>query len=241
MKTLIVIDMQKDFIDGALGTKEAVEIVPRVKQKIAEYVSRGDEIIFTRDTHFENYLNTHEGENLPVPHCIKGTKGWEIPSDIDIPECEHIDKIAFGYTAWDFAPADSKRITRDFDEIEIIGLCTDICVVSNALILRALYPENKITVDASCCAGTTPEMHEKALDVMKSCQINIVDGHSFEVREIYDDGNIEYSHFNDLDETLQYFTKLVRLYRTANNEGIDVVYVQDIDAGETVVRYAPYE
>lgn len=173
MKTLIVIDMQKDFIDGAFGTKEAVEIVPRVKQKIAEYVSRGDEIIFTRDTHFENYLNIHEGKNLPVPHCIKGTEGWEIPSDIDIPECEHIDKITFGYTAWDFAPADSNHIVRDFDEIEIIGLCTDICVVSNALILRALYPENEITVDASCCAGTTPKMHERALDVMRSCQIKI--------------------------------------------------------------------
>ena len=180
MKTLIVIDMQKDFIDGALGTKEAVEIVPKVKQKIAEYVNRGDEIIFTRDTHSENYLNTHEGKNLPVPHCIKGTEGWEIPSGIDIPECRHIDKTTFGYDCWEFEPFDGEYKVGDIDEIEIIGLCTDICVVSNALILRATYPEFEITVDASCCAGTTPEMHEAALDVMRSCQINIINRDSFE-------------------------------------------------------------
>jgi nicotinamidase-related amidase len=176
MKTLIVIDMQNDFIDGALGTKEAVEIVPRVKQKIAEYVNRGDEIIFTRDTHSldKNYLNTHEGKNLPVPHCIKGTEGWKIPNGIDIPECDHIDKHSFGWPVWDVTyNSNGNLINRDYDEIEIIGLCTDICVVSNALILRALFPEIEITVDASCCAGTTPDMHEKTLDVMRSCQIKI--------------------------------------------------------------------
>lgn len=177
MKTLIVIDMQKDFIDGSLGTKEAVEIVPRVKQKIAEYVSRGDEIIFTRDTHSEGYLNTHEGKNLPVPHCIKWTEGWKIPNGIDIPECEHIDKHSFGWNMWDMIyNSEGTLVDRKFDEIEIIGLCTDICVISNALILRALYPEIEITVDASCCAGTTPEMHEKALNVMRSCQIKITRG-----------------------------------------------------------------
>lgn len=175
MRTLIVVDMQKDFIDGALGTKEAVAIVSKVKQKITEYANRGDEIIFTRDTHFENYLSTHEGKNLPVPHCIKGTEGWKIPDGIDIPECDHIDKHSFGWPVWDATyNSEGTLVDRDFDEIEIIGLCTDICVVSNALILRALFPEIEITVDASCCAGTTPAMHEKALDVMRSCQIKIM-------------------------------------------------------------------
>ena len=171
-KTLIVVDMQNDFITGALGSAEAVSIVENVKRKIAEYVERGDEIIFTRDTHKENYLDTHEGKYLPVTHCVYGTYGWEIPSDIDIPSCEHIDKNSFGYADWGFD--NSTLMHREFDEIEIVGLCTDICVISNALILRAVFPNIEITVDASCCAGVSPRTHKEALDVMKCCHICVV-------------------------------------------------------------------
>ncbi len=164
MKTLIVIDMQNDFIDGSLGTKEAITIVPKVKKKIEEYRENKDEIIFTRDTHGENYLETSEGRNLPVKHCIKGTDGWCISSELLTDGAKIIDKPSFGYTGWNkFA----------FEEIEIVGLCTDICVVSNALILKALFPEIKISVDSSCCAGVTPETHKSALDTMKMCQIEV--------------------------------------------------------------------
>lgn len=174
-KTLIVVDMQKDFIDGALGTKEAVAIVPNVKKKIEAYIQNGDEIIFTRDTHHENYLETSEGKNLPVVHCIEGTDGWKIPAELDVPECEHIDKRSFGWDMWDMEyNSEGNLVDRNFYEIEIVGLCTDICVVSNALILKALYPEVKITVDASCCAGVSPETHNAALTTMKCCQINII-------------------------------------------------------------------
>lgn len=165
-KTLIVVDMQNDFIDGALGTKEAQAIVPNVKKKIEEYKSRGDEIIFTRDTHFNNYLETNEGKHLPVEHCIRDTHGWQISDNIG--NCVGhpvIDKITFGYDRWTM---------YYFEEIELVGLCTDICVVSNALILKALFPEINITVDASCCAGVTPESHQAALTTMKMCQINII-------------------------------------------------------------------
>ena len=163
-KTLIVIDMQKDFIDGSLGTKEAVSIVDKVKQKIKQYKEAGEQIIYTRDTHPENYLETMEGKYLPVVHCVKGSEGWLIPEELRVEGCEVIDKPSFGYTGWE---------KYDFEEIEIIGLCTDICVVSNALMLKALYPEIKITVDASCCAGVTVESHKAALLTMKMCQIEI--------------------------------------------------------------------
>ena len=163
-KTLIVIDMQKDFIDGSLGTKEAVSIVDKVKQKIKQYKEAGEQIIYTRDTHPENYLETREGKYLPVVHCVKGSEGWLIPEELRVEGCEVIDKPSFGYTGWE---------KYDFEEIEIIGLCTDICVVSNALMLKAIYPEIKITVDASCCAGVTVESHKAALLTMKMCQIEI--------------------------------------------------------------------
>lgn len=163
-KTLIVIDMQKDFIDGSLGTKEAVSIVDKVKQKIKQYKEAEEQIIYTRDTHPENYLETREGKYLPVVHCVKGSEGWLIPEELRVEGCEVIDKPSFGYTGWE---------KYDFEEIEIIGLCTDICVVSNALMLKALYPEIKITVDASCCAGVTVESHKAALLTMKMCQIEI--------------------------------------------------------------------
>ena len=164
-RTLIVVDMQNDFIDGALGTKEAVAIVPSVKAKIREYQERGDEIIFTRDTHQADYLSTPEGKKLPVEHCIEGTHGWQIAEGLEVPGCSYINKPTFGWTHWN---------ERTFDEIELIGLCTDICVVSNALILKAMFPEAKITVDASCCAGVTPATHAAALETMKMCQIDVV-------------------------------------------------------------------
>ena len=162
-KTLIVIDMQNDFIDGALGTKEAVSIVPAVRKKIEEYKMRGDEIIFTRDTHGENYLETSEGKNLPVVHCVKGTHGWEIADGLYTQGAQIIDKPSFGYTGWD---------SFRFESIELVGLCTDICVVSNALILKAAFPEIPISVDPSCCAGVTPKTHEAALETMRCCQIH---------------------------------------------------------------------
>ncbi len=163
-RTLIVVDMQNDFIDGSLGTKEAHAIVENVKKKIEEYRANGDEIIFTRDTHQADYLQTPEGKELPVEHCIEGTHGWKIAEGIDFPDCLHIDKPTFGWTKWN---------QYDFETIELVGLCTDICVVSNALILKAYFPEAEISVDASCCAGVTPESHEAALTTMKMCQIQI--------------------------------------------------------------------
>lgn len=169
MKTLIVIDMQKDFIDGALGTKEAQAIVPAVIAKIAAAKAAGDNVIFTRDTHGPNYLDTMEGKFLPVPHCIAGTDGWKIPSEIDDPTCVHIDKPNFGYYGWD-SPYLSSLFERS-DEIELIGLCTDICVVSNALILKSMFPETTISVDAKCCAGVTPESHAAAIATMRMCQV----------------------------------------------------------------------
>ena len=164
MKTLIVIDMQNDFIDGSLGTAEAVAIVDNVKAKIKEYVDRGDQIIFTRDTHQEDYMETNEGKHLPVVHCIEGTDGWQIRDDLYVEGAEIINKPSFGYTGWN---------DYSFEEVELIGLCTDICVVSNALIIKALFPEIKVSVDSSCCAGVTPESHDAALKTMQMCQIEV--------------------------------------------------------------------
>ncbi len=165
MKTLIVIDMQNDFITDALGTKEAQAIVEKVKAKIAAYKEAGDRILYTRDTHTEDYLNTPEGKKLPVTHCVKGTRGWEIADGLYVEGSEIIDKPTFGFIGWD-------KMT--FDDVELIGLCTDICVVSNALILKATFPEANITVDASCCAGVTPDTHNAALATMKMCQIDVI-------------------------------------------------------------------
>ena len=164
-KTLIVVDMQNDFIDGALGTKEAVEIVENVKNKIALYKQRGDEIIYTQDTHHEGYLWTNEGKHLPVKHCIEGTEGWKIRDGLYVEGSPCIIKYTFGYTGW-----------KDYhlEDVEIVGLCTDICVVSNALIIKALYPEIPVKVDSSCCAGVTPESHKAALETMKMCQVEIL-------------------------------------------------------------------
>ena len=175
-KILVVVDMQNDFIDGSLGTKEARAIVPNVKKKIEEFNACGDEIIFTRDTHFENYMETAEGAKLPVPHCIKGTEGWELNADIADALADKkytaVEKITFGSTE---LPELVKKAVGDEDfDVTLIGLCTDICVVSNALILKANFPEKEVYVDAACCAGVTVDTHNAALTTMKMCQINVI-------------------------------------------------------------------
>ena len=170
-KVLIVIDMQNDFIDAALGTKEAAAIVDAVKDKIRSYPS--ENIIATMDTHYDNYMETQEGKYLPVPHCIKGTDGWKIRPEIAelLKDAKIYEKLTFGSTA---LAADLKALSeREELELELVGLCTDICVVSNALLLKACMPEVKISVDAACCAGVTPEKHLAALETMRSCQIQV--------------------------------------------------------------------
>ena len=173
---LIVVDMQKDFVDGNLGTKEAVAIVDAVVEKVKHF---DGEVIFTRDTHFDNYMETMEGHYLPVPHCIVNTKGWQIIPEVMTTRgnIEVIDKYDFG----DLGIADALQTLAsrcweswDIDEIEIVGLCTDICVISNALILKTAFRGIPITVDSKCCAGVSPAKHEAALEVMRSCQIEVV-------------------------------------------------------------------
>ena len=170
---LIVVDMQKDFVDGALGTAEAVAIVGNVAEKIRNF---DGEIFVTYDTHFENYMDTAEGAKLPVPHCIKGTAGWTL--DATVAEAligkryTPVEKITFGSTA---LPKLVKEAVGDEDfDVTLIGLCTDICVVSNALILKANFPEKDVSVDATCCAGVTVDTHNAALTTMKMCQINVL-------------------------------------------------------------------
>lgn len=173
-KILIVVDMQNDFVDGALGTKEAQNILDNVVKKIEEW--DGD-IFATYDTHFEDYLETSEGKNLPVSHCIEGTDGWMLNPRVQAAlnnkdEYTEIQKITFG--SIDLPLILAEEYDMDDVEIELVGLCTDICVVSNALILKATYPETPIRVDASCCAGVTPDSHKAALTTMKMCQINVI-------------------------------------------------------------------
>ncbi len=167
---LIVVDMQNDFIDGALGTKEAVEIVPRVKAKIEGF--RG-KVFFTRDTHGEDYMDTQEGRMLPVPHCMKGTEGWQIHPELEaLRKTDAVDKVTFGATALG-ALLREENEREPIARITLVGLCTDICVISNALLIKAFLPEVPVRVDASCCAGVTPESHKNALFAMKVCQIGI--------------------------------------------------------------------
>ena len=173
-KILIIIDMQNDFIDAALGTKEAVAIVEAVKEKIRSFPA--EDVIATMDTHDEGYMQTQEGKNLPVMHCIKGTDGWKIRPDIAelLTGAKIYEKPTFGSTA---LAADLKDLSEKEEiELELIGLCTDICVVSNALLLKATMPEVKISVDAACCAGVTPQKHLAALETMRSCQIDVKNG-----------------------------------------------------------------
>nr|DAE28619.1 MAG TPA: Isochorismatase family [virus sp. ctmTa7] len=176
-RILCVIDVQNDFIDGSLGTPEAQAIIPNVEKKIDEYITNGNPIIFTRDTHFLNYSKTQEGKKLPIHHCIKDTHGWQIGIKTTPGSYEIINKLSVGY--YDWKSFLNKFINTYFidDEdliIELIGLDTDICVISNAIIIKAAYPETNIVVDASCCAGSTPEKHKAALEVMKSCQIDVI-------------------------------------------------------------------
>jgi len=172
-KFLVVVDMQNDFIDGALGTKEAELIIDNVVKKIAEFEG---EIFVTLDTHQDNYMQTLEGKNLPVPHCIKGTDGWNLNKKVNEAlvnkKYEIVEKITFGSV--DLPNLIKNKMDEDEIEIELIGLCTDICVVSNALILKANFPEANISIDTNCCAGVTVEKHKSALETMKSCQINVI-------------------------------------------------------------------
>lgn len=173
MKVLVVVDMQNDFIDGALGTPEAVEIVPKVIQKIRDFDGR---VLATRDTHEENYLDTQEGKKLPVKHCIRGTKGWEIRPEIqELISGEIIDKPTFGSEKLGKMLKEWQESGEQIEGITLVGLCTDICVISNALFLKACLPEVPVIVDASCCAGVTPESHIQALNAMKMCQVEIED------------------------------------------------------------------
>ncbi len=171
-KILIVVDMQNDFIDGALGTAEAVAIVPHVVEKMRSYDPWN--IYLTRDTHYENYPETQEGQNLPVAHCIKDTDGWQLRAEIAeaAAGATIIDKPTFGSV--ELASKLMIERAQEALEIEMVGLCTDICVVSNALLCKAAMPEAPITVDAACCAGVTPEKHRAALETMRSCQIRII-------------------------------------------------------------------
>lgn len=167
MKVLVVVDMQNDFIDAALGTKEAVAIVPAVQKKIEDYRAEKNIVIFTRDTHQKDYLNTQEGKNLPVEHCIEGSKGWQITEKLDVADSKVINKPSFG----SLELAEYVAGIKNVDEIELVGLCTDICVISNALLLKAKLPEVKISCDSKACAGVTVESHNNALNAMKMCQI----------------------------------------------------------------------
>ena len=170
MKILVVVDMQNDFIDGALGTPEAQAIVPNVINKINKYKAERNSIVYTADTHRADYLNTIEGNKLPVPHCIKGTDGWKIPDKI-LQDGKILEKQTFGCTTLhDYI----RTNFYDIESIEVIGLCTDICVISNVMLLKAYFPNTPIIVDSACCAGVTPESHIRALEAMKMCHIEVV-------------------------------------------------------------------
>ncbi len=168
-RLLVVVDMQKDFIDGSLGTTEAQAIVANVMKKIEEYQAAGDDVIFTLDTHEHNYMDTQEGKNLPVLHCVKGTAGWELADVLKEIPGRRFEKNTFAST-----DLGKYAASGSYDSIELIGLCTDICVISNALLIKAFLPETPVLVDSSCCAGVTPESHENALNSMKMCQVTIL-------------------------------------------------------------------
>ncbi len=168
MKYLIVVDMQVDFINGALGSDLAVAIVPNVVEKVKSFDGK---VIFTRDTHFKDYMNTQEGKNLPVPHCIKDTDGWQVCDELKPYADVIIDKLTFGSIE---LPDFIKSFNEPIEKIELCGLCTDICVISNAVVLKAAFPEVPIAVDSSCCAGVTVESHNNALNAMKVLQIEII-------------------------------------------------------------------
>ena len=168
---LVVVDMQNDFVTGPLGTPEARTILPKVAEKVKNFPGR---VLFTRDTHEENYLESREGRALPVPHCIRGTRGWEICPELEpLRKEEPVDKPTFGSTGLGEVLRAADQYGEKIGKITLVGVCTDICVISNALLLRAFLPEAEIAVDAACCAGVTPESHQTALRAMKACQITI--------------------------------------------------------------------
>lgn len=168
-KLLVVVDMQNDFIGGVLGTQEAQNILPAVRARIADARKEGEEVAFTRDTHGEEYLSTQEGKNLPVPHCIAGTAGHEIAAGLCLAGERVFDKPAFGSIE---LAAYVKE--RGFAAVELVGVCTDICVISNALLIKAFCPEAEVCVRAGCCAGVTPQSHQTALAAMRACQVKIL-------------------------------------------------------------------
>lgn len=170
MKVLAIIDMQKDFIDGALGTKEAIAIVPKVAARLAQARAGGETVVFTRDTHHADYLLTQEGRKLPVPHCLEGTDGWQIDAALAVEDAPVFDKPGFGSPAL----IEYLRSLPALEGVEFIGLCTDICVITNAMMTKGALPEVPLSVRADCCAGVTPQSHETALQAMRMCQISIV-------------------------------------------------------------------
>lgn len=168
-KLLVVVDMQNDFIGGPLGTKEAETVVPAVAARIKRAKADGDEILFTRDTHGDDYPASAEGKKLPVAHCLRGTYGWQIDGRLDAAGAKILDKPAFGSVAL----GEYVR-SGGYGEIELVGVCTDTCVISNALLVKAFSPETRVAVRRDCCAGVTPESHENALRAMAVCQIEII-------------------------------------------------------------------
>ncbi len=171
MKYLVVVDMQNDFITGSLGTKEAESILPKVVEKVKNFDGR---VIYTKDTHTADYLNTQEGKNLPVEHCIEGTWGWMLPEELEALSegCRVFNKPTFGSVELAAYLTEQAKETA-IEEIELCGLCTDICVISNAFVIKANLTEVPVSVDASCCAGVTPESHLNALAAMKMCQVRV--------------------------------------------------------------------
>lgn len=166
---LVVVDMQNDFISGTLGTSEAQAIVPRVKARVEQQLAEGQEVVFTQDTHYENYMDTLEGKKLPVMHCQKGTEGWKLEDSLAAFPGKRFEKTAFGSVEL------ARYVqTEEFDRIELLGLCTDICVIANALLMKTVLPGTPIFVRADCCAGVTPESHENALKAMQMCQVEII-------------------------------------------------------------------
>lgn len=168
-RLLVVVDMQKDFVDGALGSKEAQAIVPHVVEKIKAYEEAGQEIVFTLDTHFDNYMDTLEGKKLPVVHCVRGTPGWELMDGLREIQGRRFEKSTFGSRELADYVMDG-----GYESVELVGLCTDICVISNALLIKAAVLDTPVRVDASCCAGVTPESHGNALRAMGMCHIDII-------------------------------------------------------------------
>ena len=168
-KLLVVVDMQNDFITGALGSQQAIAVLPFVRREIVKRLEENWEIAYTRDTHAQDYLSTQEGSRLPVEHCIEGTFGWEIVEDLYIDGAKVFDKPVFGSTAL----ADYVQ-KGDYQEVELIGVCTDICVISNALLIKAYAPETRVLIKAEACAGVTQASHETALNAMRACQIDII-------------------------------------------------------------------